>query len=93
MISFFFFAAPYLKLVFSEHPNVKLFITHGGLLGTQESIYYGVPMLCLPLIVDQFSNSLTYHEKKIAIKLDVYSLTQEKFGNAVDELLNNPTYR
>jgi glucuronosyltransferase len=35
------------------HPNVKLFITHGGLFGTLESIHRGVPMLFIPFYGDQ----------------------------------------
>jgi hypothetical protein len=27
------------------HKNIKLFITHGGLLSTQEAIYHGVPLI------------------------------------------------
>lgn len=27
------------------HPNVKVFITHGGLLGSTEAIYHGVPVI------------------------------------------------
>lgn len=35
------------------HPNVILFITHGGVFGTQEGLYRGVPMLFIPLYGDQ----------------------------------------
>lgn len=39
------------------HPNVILFISHGGLFGTSESLYHGVPFLLIPFFGDQFRNA------------------------------------
>ncbi len=36
------------------HENTKLFITHGGLLSTQEAIFNSIPILGIPIMVDQF---------------------------------------
>ena len=36
------------------HPNVKLFITHGGLGSFLESLYHATPLLVMPGFVDQF---------------------------------------
>lgn len=35
------------------HPNVKLFVTHGGLLSTIESIYREKPIVGIPIFGDQ----------------------------------------
>lgn len=40
------------------HPNVKLFITHGGLLGTTEALIEGLPILGIPIFGDQMVNSI-----------------------------------
>ena len=39
------------------HPNVKVFISHCGMLGTQEALYAGTPMLGLPIFGDQPKNA------------------------------------
>jgi len=35
------------------HPNVKLFVTHGGLLSCTESILRGTPIVGIPIFGDQ----------------------------------------
>lgn len=35
------------------HPNTKLFMSHCGLLSSQEALWYGVPVLGFPVFADQ----------------------------------------
>ncbi|CAD1470739.1 unnamed protein product, partial [Heterotrigona itama] len=76
-----------------KHKNVKAFITHGGLMGTQEAIHYGVPMIGMPLFADQFINIANYMRHNIAIELGAETLTEEKMDNALNAILNDPKYR
>lgn len=77
---------------FAGHPNVRVFITHGGLMGTMEAVYSGVPMVAIPLFGDQFHNVKNYEDEGIAIKLDYASITKENVLSALKEVLNNPRY-
>ncbi|KAL2748506.1 UDP-glucosyltransferase 2-like [Vespula maculifrons] len=82
---------PQLKVL--KHRNVKAFITHGGLLGTQEAISYGVPMIGIPLFSDQFTNIANYVKKNIAVKLDYENLSEDNMDAALNAILYNSTYR
>ena len=62
-------------------------------MGTQESIYYGVPMICTPVFIDQLQNAEMYSRKKIAIKLDIDEITSESLTNAITEIIKNPVYK
>lgn len=69
------------------HPNVKLFISHGGLGSIMESKYYGVPVLVIPFFGDQPSNAEMAAEEGWALKLDFMSLTEDAVANSLDILL------
>ncbi|KAM8707357.1 hypothetical protein ACLKA7_011444 [Drosophila subpalustris] len=75
-----------------EHPNMKLFITHGGLLSLIEAAYAGVPMLGLPVYFDQFDNVERMHQAGVALIMDVNTLTTEQLTHNIRELLENPRY-
>lgn len=74
------------------HPNIKLFITHGGLLSTTETIYHGVPVLALPIFGDQKLNAAQNERSGFGLTLDFNSLTEEQLTKALNELLSNPKY-
>ena len=35
------------------HPNLKVFVTHGGLLSTQKALFHKVPLVGMPISNDQ----------------------------------------
>ncbi|KAF5306218.1 hypothetical protein FQR65_LT18599 [Abscondita terminalis] len=74
------------------HPNVKLFITHGGLLSTTETIYHGVPIIGIPIFGDQKLNIANVVQDGYGLMVSYFELTEETLGSAIEEILNNPKY-
>ncbi|CAG9767335.1 unnamed protein product [Ceutorhynchus assimilis] len=77
------------------HPNIKLFITHGGQLSTIESVYHAVPILAIPVFGDQFRNAK--RAAKLGFGLEI-GYNNERFNeetllNYIEELLANPKYK
>lgn len=88
MIQPWFSQIPVLK-----HKNVRAFITHGGLMGTTEAIYCGIPMIGIPLFGDQAINIQNYVNRKMAISLgSIHEVTAEKLTSAIQTVLNDPSY-
>ncbi|KXJ80316.1 hypothetical protein RP20_CCG025547 [Aedes albopictus] len=75
------------------HPNVKVFITHGGLLGTQEGVYRAVPMLGIPIYCDQHLNMNKAVLGGYAVRLYFPNITETSFRWALEELLYKPEYK
>ncbi|XP_044262534.1 UDP-glycosyltransferase UGT5-like [Tribolium madens] len=74
------------------HPNVKLFITHGGLLSTTETIYHGKPVLAIPIFGDQKLNAKNIYNNGFGLYLYYEDLTEENLTKKLNELLSNPKY-
>ncbi|XP_063703167.1 UDP-glycosyltransferase UGT5-like [Culicoides brevitarsis] len=75
------------------NPKVKVFITHGGLLGTTEAIVHGVPLVGIPIMADQNMNMAKAELAGYGIKLQYTNLTEVSLKWALDEVINNPKYR
>ncbi|XP_060527588.1 UDP-glycosyltransferase UGT5-like [Cylas formicarius] len=75
------------------HPNLKLFITHCGLLSTTETVYHGVPILALPAVGDQKLNAAHAESLGLGRKLFPSEITEESFKDALNDVLDNPKYR
>ncbi|KAL1491903.1 hypothetical protein ABEB36_012424 [Hypothenemus hampei] len=74
------------------HPNCKLFITHGGLLSTTETVYFGVPVLAFPVFADQHLNAARISARGFGLKLSFVEITEESLTEALVKLLEDPTY-
>lgn len=75
------------------HPNVKLFITHGGLLGTTEANYEGIPMLAVPIFGDQKMNMKMARDKGFTFILDFENLSEETVTAALKKALTDEKIR
>lgn len=85
--------SPLFCFFFSEHKNTKVFLNHGGIKGLQEAIYCGVPIVGFPLFGDQHFNIKLLEHKKIAIKLHIKEFTAQELRNAINTVMNDPTYK
>lgn len=74
------------------HKNLKLFITHGGVFGTQEGIYYGVPMLFIPIYADQFRNAMRCVNAGYAEMLRFIDVTPKNAIEKVKMMLGDTKY-
>ncbi|XP_030374219.1 UDP-glucuronosyltransferase 2B13-like [Scaptodrosophila lebanonensis] len=74
------------------HPQVKLFITHGGLLSTIESVYFGKPVLGLPVFYDQFMNVERARRMGFGLGLSLINMEEKQFEEAIQTLLNTASF-
>jgi glucuronosyltransferase len=73
------------------HPNVKLFICHGGISGVYETVDAGVPVLGFPLFYDQPRNIANLVDAGMAISLDLMSVDKDTLLNAINTIINDET--
>ena len=75
------------------HPNVKLFICHGGTNSQFESLYHSVPMITIPLCTDQPYNAKRTESKGIAITMNIHTFTADELTDNILRIVTNTSYQ
>ncbi|VVC36155.1 UDP-glucuronosyl/UDP-glucosyltransferase [Cinara cedri] len=75
-----------------NHPNCRLFITHGGIHSVIESVYHGVPMLSIPVFGDQTHNSVEAAHRGFALYVPYFKLTAEEFDRKLQQILGDARF-
>ncbi|KAG8228488.1 UDP-glycosyltransferase [Ladona fulva] len=74
------------------HPNIKLFITHGGLLSYQEAVLRGVPLIGIPVFGDQKLNVNRAVNQGVGLQMSLSSLTKETILKTIRTVLDDPSF-
>ena len=74
------------------HPKVKLFIAHGGLNSLIESVYHSIPLVLLPIGVDQYTNSVLAADRGIAVVLEIAKFTTLELTSAIEHVLTETSF-
>lgn len=77
------------SVVPSAHPNVKAFITQGGLQSTSEATYNKVPMIVIPFFADQELNAKKLVNEGVGIRIDYETLEFNSFLDALRKILDD----
>jgi MGT family glycosyltransferase len=77
--------------------RVDAFITHGGMNSVHEGLYYGVPEVVVPHQLEQYLNGKRVVETGTGVmigdKRPYGRVTADELRNALDTVLNNPSYQ
>ena len=74
------------------HPNVKMFISHGGQSSFQETLCHQKPAVFVSVFADQPANGKEAERKGFGISLPFATVTEENLANAVKEILTSRKY-
>lgn len=76
-----------------SHPKVLLFVNHGGIFSMQEALYYGVPVLVLPVFGEQLRHGLLAERAGYATLINFPNLDAEILTQRISEMISNQSYK
>jgi polyene glycosyltransferase len=75
------------------HPNVRLFVNHGGANGFHEGLYFGKPLLIRPLWADCYDQAVRGEDAGVSLTIDSHSVDIDDITAKINRLLTDPSFR
>lgn len=69
------------------HPKVRVFLSHGGLLGSSEAAYCGVPVVVTPMYGDQFLNAAALKDRGMGHIVHYEDINTDTIKTAIAKML------
>lgn len=74
------------------HPNVKVFWSHGGNLGTIEAVHCGKPVVFTPFYGDQFMNAASIEARGMGFSIQLNEINANKVYDVIQKALDPKYY-
>lgn len=73
--------------------HARAFVSHAGMGSTMEALYYGVPLVCVPQMIEQEVNAARVAELGLGARLDPARITADDLRAAVDAVTTDLAVR
>ncbi len=73
--------------------QADVFITHGGMNSTSEGLYFGVPLVVMPVVGDQLIVANRIEELGAGLQLNRQELDASILRNTTEQVLSNSSFR
>lgn len=74
-------------------PRSDVFVSHGGMNSTMESLTFGVPLIVVPQMEEQAMTARRVQELGLGLALDMETLTAETLRNSVEQVAHDSAFR
>ncbi|KAK1636259.1 hypothetical protein BDP81DRAFT_461564 [Colletotrichum phormii] len=72
-----------------EHPNTKLYLTHGGGSSANETLFHGNSTLILGFFFDQLANSARLVEAGVGLAMDKFHFTADEIADKIGRFISD----
>ncbi|KAK7459772.1 hypothetical protein Landi51_00021 [Colletotrichum acutatum] len=72
-----------------DHPNTKLYLTHGGGSSANETLFHGTPTLILGFFFDQLANSACLVEAGVGLAMEKFDFTATEIAGKIGRIVSD----
>ncbi|KAL9957670.1 hypothetical protein ACROYT_G034594 [Oculina patagonica] len=75
------------------HKDIKAFFTHAGHNSLYESAYHGVPVVAVPIFVDQHSNAKKVENFGLGLAVDYKTINAQQLFETIERVIAEPRFK